>query len=255
MSIELEITSKIYQGLFSDADYHLERSEFFNLIVEQSAKGGPMNIDQAALGKARAHGRACIISVIGGAESLCNCFVEELHKRTIKDLPNDWVPRNQRGRKFNYWPLVYRLRFIPVLCNEEKIHPTAYFEESDEKIIELRELVEIRNMIVHGGIVKTKYECEFGENNLHTISYEFPENFLDITNFPRDVRSLSFDEAKLTYSSVMSILKRMIKFIDVEISLLYLRDERLEHDGQIYFISRETYTEKTPNWCKKLLGE
>lgn len=255
MSDILEITSKVYQGLFSDADYHLDMSETFDRIVKESAKAGPRSIDQVALGKARAHGRSCIIAVIGGAESLCNCFEHELRKRTVEELPENWLSKRQRGKKFNDWLLVQKVRFIPILSNEQFESPSAYFEEHDESIVVLRELVKIRNTIAHGGLIITKFKVEFGKDNLHTLSYEFPENFWEKTKFPKDVRDLSFKEAKLTYSTVMSILKRMIKFIDVEISLLYLRDERLEHDGQVYSISRETYTERTPNWCKRLLGE
>jgi hypothetical protein len=254
MTEEITLTSKIFQGLFSDADYHLDQAEYFHSIVKQSAARGPLNADQVALGKARAHGRACIVTVIAGTESLCVCLEDLLRTRAVEDLPADWIPKNQRGRMFRFWPLVLKVRFIPVLCCDQLRTHDSYFRESDVALRELEEMVKIRNRIVHGGKVTTRYTIDFGENNLHTVRDDFPDNFWDITHFPTDIRSLSYDEANQTYTLVLELARQMVAYLDGKVTLAFLRDADLLHSGREYTAQQESVDETVPRWCRILLG-
>lgn len=254
MAEEITLTSKVFQGLFSDADYHIEQAETFHLIVKQSAAREPLNTDQVALGKARAHGRACIVTVIAGMESLCVCLEDLLPTRTVEDLPDDWVPRKLRKRKFRFWPLVAKVRFVPVLCCEQLRTSDSYFCESDAALKEFEEMVRIRNRIVHGGKVTTRYSIEFGENNLHTICDDFPDNFWDITHFPTDIRSLSYNEASQTYILVLELARQMVAYLDGKVTLAFLRDVELLHGDREHSGQPESVEETFPRWCKILLG-
>lgn len=255
MADEITLTSKIFQWLYSDADYHLNQAEHFHSLLMASTAQGPLNTDQVALGKARAHGRACVITVIAGTESLCNCIENSHSKRKPKDVPAEWIPKKQRNRKFEDWPLYLKIRFVPVLCRDSLNPPDSYFDDSDAAINELREIVRVRNTMVHGSMVTTRYTVAFGRNNLHTMGGEPPEDFWPITHFPRDIRALSYDDANLAHSHVLALARRMIAYLNGEVTLIFLRDDVLTHKGQRFAAQRESTIETIPRWCEILLGK
>lgn len=255
MAEEITLTSKTFQWLYSDADYHLDQAEHFHSLVKASTAQGPLHTDQVALGKARAHSRACIICVIAGTESLCNCIVDRLQEKDTTDIPSEWIPKKQRNRKFEDWPLYLKVRFVPVLCCNSLKPPGTYFEDSDASINELREIVRVRNTMVHGTLVTTRYTVAFGQNNLHTMGGEPPEDFWSLTHFPKDLRSLSYDDANLAYSHVLDLTRRLIAYLNGKVTLIFLRDDVLIHKGQRFAVQRESTFETTPRWCEILLGK
>jgi hypothetical protein len=254
MSDEIAITSKVFQGLFSDADYQLDQAEEFHAIVKDAESQKPQNEVQVALGKARAHSRACIIEVVAGLESLCNCAEDLLQERCTDDIPENWIPKKQRGKKFRDWHLVEKVRFVPVLCCGSLLAPDSYFQKSENALNELREIYRVRNSVVHAGMVTTRYTIEFGSNSLHTIRDDFPENFWKITHFPRDLRSLSYDEARHTYDHVLRLARQMVGYLGEKVTLAFLRDDELVHAGRRFPIQRESVVESVPRWCEILLG-
>lgn len=253
----IEITNKSFQAHFSDADYHLNQSLSFYSVLEKSTAENRYNADQAALRKARTHARACIISVVAGTESLCHCIVDMMPMRTVDKIPQEWLPQQyqKHKRKFGHWLFMQKIRFVPVLCCHDLRPPSHYYKGMEIELNKLNEIKEIRNKLAHGGKVETKYEMEIRQNGPHEIRDEnIPDNFWPMTGFPRDVRTLSYGDAKVAYVHVLKIVRKMISYIDEGISLSFLCENVLTYEGQSYTISREHVNGKPPMWCSIILG-
>jgi hypothetical protein len=254
MSDEVQITSKVFQGHFTDAQFHLEQSGLFHSVVKNSVVTDPKQADQVALAKSRAHGRAAFISIVAGCESLCNCIEQQFAKRKSDNLPTDWVSKKVRERLFRDWSISTKIRFLPVLCCNESNPPSSYFQSYLQQLREFDEIVKIRNSLIHGAYVETRYKIVFGDGNFHTIS-DFQENFWPITRIARDPRSLTYDEVNIAYTKVMAVMAEAIRQVGSGIDERFLRDEVAIYGTQRLTLRREAISnDSAPKWVRILLG-
>lgn len=249
------VQTRIFQAHFADADYHIKRANELFSGVKASMRENPAGADQKTLGETRAHSRACILSVMGGLESLCNCLIESFSRRVVTDLPETWIPSRLKGREFEWWPLAFKLRFVPVVCSVDVRPPQDFFDERSTDYLFFGELVRVRNSLVHGRTVSSKYVIHAVSDNQSRIDDTHPENFWPITGFPRDSRALSYPEAEAAYRSILIHTRKLRDFLGAQVTRLYLRDDDLIMNGIRYNIQRESTKEYTPKWCRIVLGE
>ena len=192
------LISKIFQGLLTDADFHIKEAKKYNALINNNHSLPVVIKSQDVLRKGRAHSRACIVTAIAGFESLCNCIEYSFHKRLLDDIIIDWIPKSQimqstnKPRNFDNWQLVQKIRFIPVLCDLILSHPNSYFPESNSNIDKLDEVVRVRNKIIHGGLIKIACEIDWPSRE---VNDRLTENYYPLTKIHKDIRALSYNEA------------------------------------------------------------
>lgn len=253
MDTNLILTSKIFNGHFTDAEYHYQKaSDLFDQVKASARDAHP---DQSLLKIARAHGRASIVSVIAGCESLCLCLEKDFAERKIEAIPEQWIPRRWRSREYADWSVSTKLRFVPVLCCKTLKSPNEYYTQLARELSQFDEIVRVRRTLVHGSDVVITYRV--GVKDGVTTMSEIPsgDNFWPITRISRDPRSLVREEVVTIYELVLKMCAQAVKYVGSGVSEKWLRDDSGRYGSQVITFRRgDVREEPAPQWVKLLLN-
>lgn len=227
------MTRRTFRSLFDDMEIFLAKSKELYELVHAQDTSRPNKLDMQLWASEKSYSRASFIIGMAALEAFCNTLVVDFKCHEIDDLPREWTNHNQRQQPFDMWRLVWKIRFIPVICNEGLKSPGEYFDQESDEIALLLELSMIRNSIMHGRIQKPKILFTYGTNRIHIMDDEFPENFWEKSKIPFDFTTFNYDCARDACQNIIWFKDKLIEFMGSRVSSSYLCED------QIHFTSEQ----------------
>ena len=248
---KVQLTSRPFQALFNDADYHLESAEkYHNTLVDQSKKKEVLP-DQSLLKKETAHSRACIIVTILGLEAFCNSVLAKIKVREADSLPEEWELRKSQAGN---WPIRPKIRCLPTFCNKEIIRPDEVFPEDDKVYEMFCELVDVRNSLAHGRLTQVVYSVTFKPDRVHSVDDRHPENFWPISGIPKDIFGIAYPHAQRAHDNLVKMIRKLLASLDCGITKAFLLDQEIRDRGRISHRRRQANSLAPPVWYTKVMS-
>lgn len=167
------LASKSFQALFNDADlFHENAKKIYGQYRESQSESNKMG-DQKLLRQQRSYSRGCIISCVAALESFANHILKDFGIFGKSDINEDWLKVNEKRlliKKPIDWPLYPKIIFLATLCNSPLKSPHYYWDLGCKELEILKEIVTIRNKIVHGKIIEKAMTIELGPNGVHIVN-------------------------------------------------------------------------------------
>ncbi|MCJ7457562.1 MAG: hypothetical protein MUP17_01050 [candidate division Zixibacteria bacterium] len=198
----------------------------YKKIHEQDASR-PQDFDQDLFMKEKSASRASFIMGVAGIEAFTNNVLRDFSVRTKDDLPKNLLNKKQIENPINYWRLVDKVYFLPTLCNPQLEPPPFYFQENSKEFKLFKELVEIRNSIMHGRPEPFLVLVKLKPDRFHELTADFPDNLWPISRVPKDFSSFNYECAKTAYENIIWVRDSLVTFLE-KVDEKYMMEEKIE---------------------------
>ncbi|SYZ72931.1 hypothetical protein TRIP_C21046 [Candidatus Zixiibacteriota bacterium] len=238
-----------FQSLLYSMDYYYREAERLYKEVKSQDTTDWTNLDQNLWMREKAASRASFLMGIASIEAFANNILLDFSIRKKEDLPNDILNKSQKERPIDRWRLADKVYFLPTLCNKELTPPENYFKKDSEPFTIFKELIGIRNGIMHGRPYPFRVLFELRSNKQHLVYDDFDDNFWPITHIPRDFTSFNFECAKIAYENAKWVIDSLRDFIE-KLENVYFREENIKLISPIIQEDGLTKTELIRNYKK-----
>ena len=216
-----------FQSLFYSMEYHYREAEEFYKKIHQQDPSRPQDFDQILFEKEKSASRASFIMGIAGIEAFANNVIRDFSVRTKDDLPKNLLNKKQIENPIKYWRLMDKIYFLPTLCNPELALPPRYFQKNSKEFKLFKELVEIRNSIMHGRPEPFLVLIKLKPDRFHEVTADFPDALWPISKVPKDFSSFNYECAKTACENITWVRDSLVTFLE-KVYEKYMREGKLE---------------------------
>ncbi|PKK84841.1 MAG: hypothetical protein CVT49_01415 [candidate division Zixibacteria bacterium HGW-Zixibacteria-1] len=169
--------------------------------------------------------KASFLMGMTAIEAFANFILKDYSVRDKKDLPKELLNKAQISQKIDRWPLASKIYFLPTLCNPLLEPPAFYFNMDSIAYKTFRELVEIRNGMLHITPQTWIVLIKLKTNKRHELHDDFPENFWPVSHIFRDYSAFNYIAAKIARDNICWVRDSLLSFIE-KIDKKYLNEEK-----------------------------